>query len=305
MADEKLVVDVAKLLIAAAWADGQLQNEEINCLKDLIFSLGDLSADQWVRLEIYMDSPVTSKERQALLEKVLAGIKSDADKEFVIETVKRLFEADGVFDEKEASVLEELTEAVSEVSTDIVSKLAKTLKSAMGRRSEAYKSAAQREERIEDFIKNTIYYQLASEGGLQVGLTDEKIRQLCLAAGLLARVANVDEDISEAERQAIKSVLSRSWGLSDQEADIVTGISCHRTLKGLDYFRLARGFFECTSIEQRRSFLVCLFKVANASDKVSNEEIEQIRRIADSLKLSHRDFIAAKLTISDEDLGLT
>lgn len=305
MADEKLVVDVAKLLIAAAWADGQLQNEEINCLKDLIFSLGDLSADQWTRLEIYMDSPVTSKERQVLLEKVLAGIKSEADKEFVIETVKRLFEADGVFDEKEASVLEELTEAVSEVSTDIVSKLTKTLKSAMGRRSETYKSAAQREERIEDFIKNTIYYQLASEGGLQVGLTDEKIRQLCLAAGLLARVANVDEDISEAERQAIKSVLSRSWGLSDQEADIVTGISCHRTLKGLDYFRLARGFFECTSIEQRRSFLVCLFKVANASDKVSNEEIEQIRRIADSLKLSHRDFIAAKLTISDEDLGLT
>lgn len=305
MADEKLVVDVAKLLIAAAWADGQLQNEEINCLKDLIFSLGDLSADQWVRLEIYMDSPVTSEERQALLEKVLAGIKSEADKEFVIETVKRLFEADGVFDEKEASVLEELTEAVSEVSTDIVSKLAKTLKSAMGRRNEAYKSAAQREERIEDFIKNTIYYQLASEGGLQVGLTDEKVRQLCLAAGLLARVANVDEDISEAERQAIKSVLSRSWGLSDREADIVTGISCHRTLKGLDYFRLARGFFECTSIEQRKSFLVCLFKVANASDKVSNEEIEQIRRIADSLKLSHRDFIAAKLTISDEDLGLT
>lgn len=305
MADEKLVVDVAKLLIAAAWADGQLQNEEINCLKDLIFAIGDISADQWARLEIYMDSPVTSEERRALLEKVLAGIKSEADKEFVIETVKRLFEADGVFDEKEASVLEELTEAVSEVSTDIVSKLTKTLKSAMGRRSETYKSAAQREERIEDFIKNTIYYQLASEGGLQVGLTDEKVRQLCLAAGLLARVANVDEDISEAERQAIKSVLSRSWGLSDQEADIVTGISCHRTLKGLDYFRLARGFFECTSIEQRRSFLVCLFKVANASDKVSNEEIEQIRRIADSLKLSHRDFIAAKLTISDEDLGLT
>jgi len=27
--------------------------------------------------------------------------------------------------------------------------------------------------------------------------------------------------------------------------------------------------------------------------------------IADSLKLSHMDFIAAKLTISDEDLGLT
>jgi uncharacterized tellurite resistance protein B-like protein len=120
----------------------------------------------------------------------------------------------------------------------------------------------------------------------------------------LARVAYVDEDISTAEKDAIKGVLSRSWGLSQAEARVVTDICCHRILKGLDYFRLTRGFFECTTIDQRRSFLVCLFKVANASDKVSNDEIEEIRRISEALKLSHNDFIAAKLTISDEDLGL-
>ncbi len=50
---------------------------------------------------------------------------------------------------------------------------------------------------------------------------------------------------------------------------------------------------------------MCLFKIANASDRVSNDEIEEIRRISEALKLSHKDFIAAKLTISDEDLGLT
>lgn len=304
MADRKLAVDLAKLLIAAAWADGELHPDEINSLKDLIFTLGEFTGGQWARLEIYMDSAVSDKERQALLDNVLAEIKSEDDKEFVLKSLQELFCADGIIDDKEMPVLDEFTQAVSGVRTDVFSRLSQMLRPAIDQRKSTYKSGSQREGRIDDFIKNTIYYQLESEGKVPADLGADKVRQLCLAAGLLAKVANVDEDISAAEQDAIKGVLSRSWGLSESEARVVTNISCHRILKGLDYFRLTRGFFECTTIDQRRSFLVCLFKVANASDKVSNDEIDQIRRISDALKLTHKDFIAAKLTISDEDLGL-
>jgi len=305
MADMKLATGLAKLLIAAAWADGKLGPEEINCLKDLIFTLGEFNGEEWARLEIYMDSAVSDKERQALLDNVLAKIKTEDDKEFVLKSLRELFCADGIIDDKEMPVLDELTQAVSGVRTDIFSRLSKMLRPAIDRRQSAYKSGTQREGRIDDFIKNTIYYQLESEGKAPADLGADKVRQLCLAAGLLARVANVDEDISAEEKDAIKDILSRSRGLRGAEAQVVTDISCHRILKGLDYFRLTRGFFECTSIDARRSFLVCLFKVANASDKVSNDEIEEIRRISQALKLTHKDFIAAKLTISDEDLGLT
>lgn len=304
MADRKLAVDLAKLLIAAAWADGELHPDEINSLKDLIFTLGEFTGGQWARLEIYMDSAVSDKERQALLDNVLAEIKSEDDKEFVLKSLQELFCADGIIDDKEMPVLDEFTQAVSGVRTDVFSRLSQMLRPVIDQRKSTYKSGSQREGRIDDFIKNTIYYQLESEGKVPADLGADKVRQLCLAAGLLAKVANVDEDISAAEQDAIKGVLSRSWGLSESEAEVVTNISCHRILKGLDYFRLTRGFFECTTIDQRRSFLVCLFKVANASDKVSNDEIDQIRRISDALKLTHKDFIAAKLTISDEDLGL-
>jgi len=305
MADRELATELAKLLIASAWADGELGPEEINCLKDLIFTLGQFSGEDWSRLQIYMDSPVSDKERRTLLDNVLAEIKTADDKEFVLKSLRRLFCADGVIDDKEMPVLNEFTQAVSGVKTDLFSRLSKMLTSTIDRRKSTYQSGLQREDRIDDFIKNTIYYQLESEGKVPADLGAEKVRQLCLAAGLLARVANIDEDISVAERDAIKGVLSRSWGLSELEARAVTDICCHRILKGLDYFRLTRGFFECTTLDARRSFLVCLFKVANASDKVSNDEIEEIRRISDALKLTHADFIAAKLTISDEDLGLT
>jgi len=111
----------------------------------------------------------------------------------------------------------------------------------------------------------------------------------------------VDSDISEDEIRIIKEVLSTQWHLSEQQAQIVTQISCDRALQGLDYFRLTRGFFDCTTLDERRSFIKCLFRIANASEKTSYDETEEIRKIATSLKLTHKDFIEAKLTIPDED----
>ena len=56
MADKQFIMDLAKLVIAAAWADGELTNEEVNALKDLLFMLPDLSGEEWLGLELYMDS---------------------------------------------------------------------------------------------------------------------------------------------------------------------------------------------------------------------------------------------------------
>jgi uncharacterized tellurite resistance protein B-like protein len=54
-------------------------------------------------------------------------------------------------------------------------------------------------------------------------------------------------------------------------------------------------------LDERRNFIKCLFRIANASEKTSYDETEEIRKISTSLKLTHKDFIEAKLTIPDED----
>ena len=304
MPERQFIMDLAKLLIAAAWVDGALANEEINALKDLLFNLENVTGRDWAQLEIFMDSPVSADERDALLSRVLEQVRSEQDRTLVVETLESLFKADGVVTEAEQAVLEGIKESVSDVGGGVLGRLSKLIKAATGKRSDRYTSAAQRDARVDDYIENTIYYQLKSEiekKGIKIELPEDKVRQLCLAAGLLARISAVDSGISEREKQTIKDILSAEWGLTQREADIVTAISCDRALQGLDYFRLTRGFFECTSLEERRSFVKSLFKIANASDKTSYDETEEIRRIATSLKLTHRDFIDAKLTIPDED----
>jgi hypothetical protein len=100
MSENMFTMDLAKLLIATAWADDKLQNEEINSLKDLIFSLGDINAEQWAKLEIYIDSPVSSQERSELLDKVLSQVKTEKDKAFVIAMLEKLIQSDFVVGDK-------------------------------------------------------------------------------------------------------------------------------------------------------------------------------------------------------------
>jgi uncharacterized tellurite resistance protein B-like protein len=304
MPDREFIMNLAKLLIAAAWADGEMKNEEINALKDLLFNLEDVTGDEWAHLEIYMDSPVSPEEREKLLSTVLQQIKNEEDKELVVSTLENLFQSDGIVTGDEITFLEEVKKGVLDVDTGVLSRLSKMIKTAVTRRGDTYDSAAQRESQIDDYIENNIYYHLKSESekkGIKFALPSDQVKKLCLAAGLLARISAVDSDISEDEKQTIKDVFSTQWGLSEKQAHIVTQISCDRTLRGLDYFRLSRGFFDCTSLDERRNFIKCLFKIANASEKTSYDETEEIRKIATSLKLTHKDFIEAKLTIPDED----
>ncbi|MHC4109633.1 MAG: tellurite resistance TerB family protein [Planctomycetota bacterium] len=304
MPGREFIMNLAKLVVAAAWADGELQNEEINALKDLLFNIENVTGDEWAQLEIYMDSPVGPQEREKLLSTVLQQIQTEEDKELVVSTLENLFQADGIVTGEEISLLEEVKKGVLDVETGVLARFSKMIKTAVKRRGDTYDSAAQRESQIDDYIENNIYYHLKSESekrGIKFDLPAEQVKKLCLAAGLLARISAVDSDISEDEKQTIKDVFSTQWGLSEQQAQIVTDISCDRTLQGLDYFRLSRGFFECTSLDERRSFIKCLFRIANASEKTSYGETEEIRKISISLKLTHKDFIDAKLTIPDED----
>lgn len=304
MGTNTFILDLAKLVISAAWADGELANAEVNALKDLLFSLDEVSADDWTILNMYMDSPTSEEEKNELLERVLKSICTSEDKTLAIATLERLFQADGKVTADEAELMESLKSGISETNSGVFSGFSKALKSAISQRRAAVESSCLRECNSDDYIQNTIYYDLMRKqeiAGITIDRPDAELRKLCLGTGLLSHIADVDSVISEGEEDAIREVIAEDWDLSKKEADMIAGIATDRATRGLDYFRLSCGFFECTTLEERRKFLRTLFRVANASNKTDNDEIEEIRRVAKSLKLSHKDFIDAKLTIPRED----
>jgi len=298
---DTLSFKLAKLMIAVAWADGVLDNSEVNALKEVVFSLPDLDAREWAELEIYMDSPVDESERDLLLEDVLASLRSASDKNRVLRTIEALIAVDGNVSREERAIFSELKTAIKSRQTGALGLLSQLTGGIVKKKREKEKETALRERHLEDFIRNKILYDFKRTHPELNHISEEHLKKLTSAAALLGRVAAADNDFSPQEREELISVLVSEWNLSEPEAALLAEIVQRRVMEGIDYHFVALSFFKQTTPDERASFIKCLFQMANVSEGTSSQEIEEIRTIANSLKVSHSDFIDAKLTIPDRD----
>ena len=303
MAKSNLILTLAKVIIAAAWADGTVSHDEINCLKDLLFRIPDLNAKEWASLEIYIDSPIGPDERERLLEELQLALRSRADKELALSALDDLIHADGEITQEEAEVVEQIKSAIQSAGVGILGGMGKLIAGPIQRRSQAMADAPNREVFLEDFIRNRVFYGVRrhlDESEIQLDLPEGDLWKLSLAGGLMARVAHVDREVNEGEFDAMLDSLQRNWELPKEAAAIVAEVAISAVGENLDYYRMAREFFSCTNEQERVRFLDVLFAVADGDGMVSHEEIEQIRFIARHLKLTHKQFIDAKLKIPRE-----
>jgi uncharacterized tellurite resistance protein B-like protein len=303
MAKSNLILTLAKVIIAAAWADGKVSHDEINCLKDLLFRIPDLNAKDWASLEIYIDSPIGPDERERLLEELQLALRSRSDKKLALSALDDLIRADGEIAQEEAEVAEEIKSAIQSAGVGILGGMGKMITGPIQRRSQVMAGTHNREAFLDDFIKNRVFYGVRrhlDESELQLDLPEEDLWKLSLAGGLMARVAHVDREVCEGEFDSMSEALQKSWGLPKEAAAIVAEVAISAVEANMDYYRMAREFFSCTIEQERVRFLDVLFAVADGDGMVSHEEIEQIRFIARHLKLTHKQFIDAKLKIPRE-----
>ena len=306
MPNSEVVMALAKVMAAGAWVDGQVTNDELNSLKDLLFQIPEMSARDWAQIDIYLNSPVDEVERNRLVTELRAKLSSPADKDLALQALDQLIQIDATVSDSERESLEEIKLAIQDANTGITGRLGKLMRGRAQQHSRALASASNREIYLEDFVKNRVYYEVSQQVALEGtawDIPDTRLRKLSLAGGLMARVAFVDREITEAEVSSLQESLEVNWELSQVEGAAVAEIAVSEVVKGLDDFRLAREFFECTTELERVRFLDVLFSVAVADGKASYEEVEEIRLIANILKLTHEQFIDAKLKIPGELRG--
>jgi len=307
MADNRTrMLTLAKVLIAAAWADGQISEDEQNCLRDIIFHLSDtgvqLSGQEWNMLEMYMDSPVESAERARLVGELEDSIRTSAERQFVLDAVTQMAYADGQPDADEKQIIDEIENAVQHTDVGFTNSLNRLLGGAMSRRSKAVANAPNRDAYYNDFVQNKVYYEvsrLLREQGKTLDLPDEELRRLGLAGGLMARIAKVDRDVTDEEIFQMAAAIERYWGLSAENALFVANVAVSSLDVNYDYYRMTREFATMTTPEERRSFLVALFRVAAADGGISFDETEEIRTISKGINVTHQDFINAKLAVQN------
>lgn len=121
-------------------------------------------------------------------------------------------------------------------------------------------------------------------------------RHLALFAFLLARVANVDQDVSEAEVREMERVVETYGALSSAQAALVVQIArAQNQLFGeTQNFLAAREFRDLATEAQKRELLHCLFAVSAADDSISVAEEEAVRSVARELLLTNDDYISIR-----------
>lgn len=296
MNNNELIMALGKVIIAAAWADGEIIEDEETSLKDLLWRLPAVHAQQWHELEIYLDSPVDAAERERLVAELRALTSSADQRALALNTLEEMVNADGTVTDSERAVANEVRNALETADVGAWGAFSRLL---IGRRAQATAGAPNRETYLNDFVRNRVYYtmrrRLQTEA-IEWNISDEELRRLGLAGGLLALVARVSEDVTDDERAAMTTALQSAWTLPSESARFVVEVALAGGER-LDLYTLVRELAGVTSEEERHALLDALFAVAAADERASFEEIEEIRLIAQGLKLSHQEFIDAKLKV--------
>jgi len=132
-------------------------------------------------------------------------------------------------------------------------------------------------------------------------LEPDRARHIAIFAYILSRVARADMVISEAETRAMESIVEEAGGLTPEQAILVVQMAKTQAILfgGTENYLVTREFNRLATREEKLALLRCLFAVSASDDSISVMEDNEIRRIADELRLTHEDFIAVRTEFRD------
>ncbi|GHC06228.1 TerB family tellurite resistance protein [Cerasicoccus arenae] len=300
--NKQLSLVLGKTLFAAAWADGKIQPQEIDCLKDIIFHLPGMDDTAWAELEKYMSSQIDTDERQGLLNELHRMVESDADRDFITQATNRVFMADGVITTEEQQAIREVSYILRKESDALdLNGLSDAIRESLKRRDNAIRKSLRPDEidklgqgdRLQLLI---ILEDRFAEQNIELDISQQEKQRLILFGVLLARVANADEEVAPSEVDVIEKAVATRWNLSPQEASFLTQIAFSEEAQGVDLLRLAREFYEVTTQKERFDALGVLIDVSRADEVIRHIESVTIHEIAEQLKLTQEDISDAMVS---------
>jgi len=133
-------------------------------------------------------------------------------------------------------------------------------------------------------------------------LPEDQARYIAAFAYLLSRAARADLHVTADETAVMERIVMKEGGLSEELAPIVVQMAKtqNQLFGSTEDYLVTREFERIATQEQKLSLLLCLFAVAAADENITSEEDNVVKQIASELKLSHADYIAARLRFRDQ-----
>ena len=123
----------------------------------------------------------------------------------------------------------------------------------------------------------------------------ETAHQLRLAtAALFIEMIQQDHQVDDAEKQAVKRVLKQKFELDETETEELYSIARQEARHATDYHQFTSLIASHFSQEQKIRVIEYLWEIAYADGELHKYEEHMVRRIADLIHVTHKDYMQTK-----------
>lgn len=131
-------------------------------------------------------------------------------------------------------------------------------------------------------------------------LADREQTKLLAAVALMVEIIAVDDEQHETEKAMLRHVLSTRFNTSEDKAERLIAEAEQAHEDATDFFRFTSEINQAFSAEEKIDLIESLWQLAWADEHIHELEQHVIRRLANLLHVSHKDFIATKLRVVGE-----
>ena len=114
---------------------------------------------------------------------------------------------------------------------------------------------------------------------------------------LLLEMANIDGKFSDSERQNIISALKKEYHLSGEEISELIEASDEELKGSIDLWQFTNLINQNYSLEEKIRIIETVWKVAYADGRLDQHEDYLVHKLANLLRLSHKQLIEAKTKV--------
>jgi len=128
-------------------------------------------------------------------------------------------------------------------------------------------------------------------------LKDAKENLQLSTAILLLHIAKADEEVAEEEQKHIVKTLRKRFELSAQEADELLELSEKEIERSIDIWQFTNRINQDMEKENKLKILKYAWEIIYTDDKLDPQEDYLIHKLANLLRLSHKELIKTKLKV--------
>ncbi len=131
--------------------------------------------------------------------------------------------------------------------------------------------------------------------------TNPKQKIQIATAALFIEIAKSDNHFSKEEFIIFKNIIKEMFNLKDEELEELLDLTEERIIKSVSLYEFTDVINNHFNENEKFELVKNLWKLIYADNVLNKYEEHLIRIISNNLKLSHRDMIAAKLSVKNKN----